>query len=249
MAPPYSEMVLAAVTELKDRTGSSRQAIAKYLTDNYELAPRYEVHMKLALKRLVETKVLVQTKGTGATGSFSLNKKKAKKTSRKNLDDDASDGDIGDIGVGESGESGAGESGESSADVMVAQATANDKTTTKRDTKVQFKENVSASSGEDTASDQSDQELRARGPDAKIKGKDEVKVKKTTKKAAGKAPKKTTAVKKTTTKKAAEKETTAVVKKTMKKAAEKETTAAKKTTKKAAEKTPKETTAAKKARK
>ena len=71
--PKYSEMIAAAITSLKDRTGSSGQAIKKYIAANYKcdvakLAP----FIKKALKSMVEKKVLVQTKGTGASGSFKL---------------------------------------------------------------------------------------------------------------------------------------------------------------------------------
>ena len=80
--PTYSEMVLEAVSNLKSRTGSSRQAISKYLSDNFDLPDRYDVHMKLALKRLVDQKVLTQTSGTGASGSFMLNKSKSRSTKK-----------------------------------------------------------------------------------------------------------------------------------------------------------------------
>ena len=73
--PPYNEMVVEAITELKEKKGSSRQAIAKYISENFEVSPRFEVHMKQALKRLVKKRVLVQTKGTGASGSFMISKK------------------------------------------------------------------------------------------------------------------------------------------------------------------------------
>lgn len=72
--PPYNEMVVAAIADLKERSGSSRQAIAKYLAANYNVPlDRYEIYMKQALKRLVKKKTLVQTKGAGASGSFKIN--------------------------------------------------------------------------------------------------------------------------------------------------------------------------------
>lgn len=90
--PTYSEMVLEAVTNLKSRTGSSRQAISKYLSDNFNLPDRYEMHMKLALKRLVDQNVLSQTSGTGASGSFTLNKSKSKATEGRSTKKAVEDG-------------------------------------------------------------------------------------------------------------------------------------------------------------
>lgn len=72
--PPYNEMVVTAITDLNERGGSSRQAIAKYITDNYTVSPTYETYMKQSLKRLVKKRVLSQPKGTGASGSFTISK-------------------------------------------------------------------------------------------------------------------------------------------------------------------------------
>lgn len=71
--PTYNEMILTAISNLKQPSGSSRQAIAKYVASNYEVSDTYEVYMKQALKRLVKSNVLIQTKGSGASGSFKLN--------------------------------------------------------------------------------------------------------------------------------------------------------------------------------
>ncbi|PIO57971.1 linker histone H1 and H5 family protein, partial [Teladorsagia circumcincta] len=35
--PPYSQMVQQAIAELKDRSGSSKAAILRYLVQNYQL--------------------------------------------------------------------------------------------------------------------------------------------------------------------------------------------------------------------
>ena len=69
--PKYSEMVSSAITSLKERTGSSRQAILKYIIETYKLDEKVAaVHIKPALKRGVEKGLLKQVKGTGANGSF-----------------------------------------------------------------------------------------------------------------------------------------------------------------------------------
>ena len=52
--PSYLEMVISAVQALKERSGSSRQAILKYILANYNVVadPKaVNLHLKLALKR------------------------------------------------------------------------------------------------------------------------------------------------------------------------------------------------------
>lgn len=77
--PPYSEMVQKAIAELKDRSGSSKVAILRYLTQNYQLgdnASKINTNIRLALKKGVERGELKQVTGTGANGSFKLGEKK-----------------------------------------------------------------------------------------------------------------------------------------------------------------------------
>lgn len=85
--PKYIDMVKAAIVALKERNGSSRQAIEKFIKANYKVGDGAGTHLKLALKRGVEAKVLVQVKGTGASGSFKVNKElkeaKPKKSAKK----------------------------------------------------------------------------------------------------------------------------------------------------------------------
>ncbi|EDO26506.1 predicted protein, partial [Nematostella vectensis] len=63
--PKYTEMVAAAIGALKERGGSSRQAIEKYIKANYKVGD-VGTHLKLALKRMSAKGALVHTKGTGA---------------------------------------------------------------------------------------------------------------------------------------------------------------------------------------
>ena len=70
--PKYSDMIKAAVKALKERNGSSRQAILKYINTNYKVGDNAGVHVKMALKRMVTAGMLVQTKGAGASGRFKL---------------------------------------------------------------------------------------------------------------------------------------------------------------------------------
>jgi hypothetical protein len=85
--PSYSVMISTAVAELKERSGSSRQKILKYITSNFKVGDNVSTQVKLALKRMVIAKALVQAKGTGASGSFKLAAKakevKPKKAAKK----------------------------------------------------------------------------------------------------------------------------------------------------------------------
>ena len=58
--PPYSEMIKAAIVALKERGGSSRQAIEKYIKANYKVG-EVGPHLKTALKRGVAGGKLVHT--------------------------------------------------------------------------------------------------------------------------------------------------------------------------------------------
>merc|ERR1739838_595502 len=72
--PKYNEMVVAALTELKSRKGTSKQAIVKYITSTYKVGDNAITHIKLTLKRMVVSGKLSQLSGVGASGSFKLNK-------------------------------------------------------------------------------------------------------------------------------------------------------------------------------
>lgn len=71
--PPTAEMVYSAIKSLKERSGSSLQAIKKYLTSNYKIdAEKLAPFIKKYLKGAVTSGKLIQTKGKGASGSFKL---------------------------------------------------------------------------------------------------------------------------------------------------------------------------------
>lgn len=82
--PKYSEMIHQALTNLKERGGSSRQAILKYIAKNFKVGNDEHVinqHLKIALRSGVKNESLKQSKGSGASGSFRLGEgaKKEKK--------------------------------------------------------------------------------------------------------------------------------------------------------------------------
>ncbi|GAB0095191.1 His1 [Sergentomyia squamirostris] len=71
--PKTSEMVNNAIKTLKERGGSSLQAIKKYVAANYKVdAEKLAPFIRRYLKSAVTSGALVQTKGKGASGSFKL---------------------------------------------------------------------------------------------------------------------------------------------------------------------------------
>ena len=86
--PPVATMVNDAIGALKDRKGSSLAAIKKYIAANNKVdVAKLAPFIKRYLKSAVTAGKLVQTKGTGAAGSFKLGKvekpKKEKKAVKK----------------------------------------------------------------------------------------------------------------------------------------------------------------------
>merc|ERR1712183_1031959 len=74
--PPYANMIVAAIKALKDKKGSSRQAIPKYVVANNKVADadKAAVRVKLALRKLVAAKKVVPAAAAGkkGAGSFKL---------------------------------------------------------------------------------------------------------------------------------------------------------------------------------
>ncbi|NWU68424.1 H5 protein, partial [Pterocles burchelli] len=92
--PTYSDMITAAIHAEKSRGGSSRQSIQKYIKSHYKVGQHADVQIRLAIRRLLATGILKQTKGVGASGSFRLAKavkakkspaRKRKKAARKSM--------------------------------------------------------------------------------------------------------------------------------------------------------------------
>ncbi|KAK9278634.1 hypothetical protein L1049_028207 [Liquidambar formosana] len=83
--PPYAEMITAAITALKERNGSSRRAIAKYIEGAYtNLPPTHSALLTHHLKRLKNNGHLVMVKhsyklprseSSSGTGTLSLPKR------------------------------------------------------------------------------------------------------------------------------------------------------------------------------
>jgi hypothetical protein len=82
----FGFFVFGLASALKERGGSSRQAILKYIMANFNVgkdAKSVNAHLKLSLRAGVKNKSLKQSKGTGASGSFRIGEVKAAKKPAK----------------------------------------------------------------------------------------------------------------------------------------------------------------------
>ncbi|XP_059794064.1 histone H1.1 [Balaenoptera ricei] len=75
--PSVSELIVQAVSSSKERSGVSLAALKKALAAAGYDVEKNNSRIKLGLRSLVSKGTLVQTKGTGASGSFKLNKRVA----------------------------------------------------------------------------------------------------------------------------------------------------------------------------
>ncbi|XP_047433580.1 histone H1-like [Mugil cephalus] len=86
VGPTVSELIVKSVAASKERSGVSAAALKKALAAGGYDVDKNKARVKTAIKSLVTKGTLVQTKGTGASGSFKINKKaesKAKKPVKK----------------------------------------------------------------------------------------------------------------------------------------------------------------------
>merc|ERR1712079_478923 len=84
--PKYSVMIAAAITALKDRTGSSRAAILKHIVANNKVdATKAATQVRLALKRGVAKGALKMASAKGKKAKKPAAKKAAKKPAAKKV--------------------------------------------------------------------------------------------------------------------------------------------------------------------
>uniref|UniRef100_A0A673MY17 Histone H1 n=1 Tax=Sinocyclocheilus rhinocerous TaxID=307959 RepID=A0A673MY17_9TELE len=72
--PAVGDLIVKAVSASKERSGVSLAALKKALAAGGYDVEKKNSRIKLAIKSLVTKGTLVQVKGTGASGSFKLNK-------------------------------------------------------------------------------------------------------------------------------------------------------------------------------
>uniref|UniRef100_A0A8C9ZXS7 Histone H1 n=1 Tax=Sander lucioperca TaxID=283035 RepID=A0A8C9ZXS7_SANLU len=75
VGPSVSELIVQTVAASKERSGVSAAALKKALAAGGYDVDKNKARVKTAIKSLVAKGTLVQTKGTGASGSFKMNKK------------------------------------------------------------------------------------------------------------------------------------------------------------------------------
>ena len=75
--PSVGELIVKAISASKEKKGVSLAALKKALAAGGYDVEKNNARVKVAIKSLVTKETLVQTKGTGASGSFKLNKKQA----------------------------------------------------------------------------------------------------------------------------------------------------------------------------
>ncbi|KAI5793741.1 histone H1 [Peziza echinospora] len=74
--PTYRDMIADAISTLKERNGSSRQAIKKYIQSNFKDLKNFDTQFNAALRRGVEKGDFVQPKGPSGTVKLNIHKKK-----------------------------------------------------------------------------------------------------------------------------------------------------------------------------
>uniref|UniRef100_A0A8C4TLP6 Histone H1 n=1 Tax=Erpetoichthys calabaricus TaxID=27687 RepID=A0A8C4TLP6_ERPCA len=77
IGPSVSDLIVKAVSASKERHGLSLAGLKKALAAGGYDVEKNNARVKLSVKSLVSKGSLVQTKGTGASGSFKINKKQA----------------------------------------------------------------------------------------------------------------------------------------------------------------------------
>merc|ERR1712037_555386 len=83
--PPFATMIATAIKALKERNGSSRQAILKYIVANNKIADaaKAQVHVRVALKKMIAAKKVVAGGAAGKKGAGSFKLPVAPKAEKK----------------------------------------------------------------------------------------------------------------------------------------------------------------------
>merc|ERR1712098_358141 len=80
----YLEMVTEAIKALKDRSGSSRQAITRYILETHRVDAAKVIHIRKALAHGMEKGILKQARPSGkGAGSFRVVKEEKPKKASK----------------------------------------------------------------------------------------------------------------------------------------------------------------------
>ena len=69
----YKKMIAEAIENLKERRGSSRQAILKFIQSKYSLGRGSSTRINSAITNMFKSKQLIRTRGSLKDGAFKLN--------------------------------------------------------------------------------------------------------------------------------------------------------------------------------
>ncbi|KAK6941049.1 Linker histone H1/H5, domain H15 [Dillenia turbinata] len=80
--PPYAMMICEAISSLKERNGSSQQAISKFIHDKYskQLPPNFKKSISLQLKKSVQSEEIIKVKNSFKISVTATNKNPEKPT-------------------------------------------------------------------------------------------------------------------------------------------------------------------------
>mmetsp|Transcript_12578 Transcript_12578/g.33475 ORF Transcript_12578/g.33475 Transcript_12578/m.33475 type:complete len:99 (+) Transcript_12578:190-486(+) len=81
--PSYGDMIKAAISTLKERSGTSLPALKKYIEGNFNVPDNYNVVLKRVLKSMVSSGKLVKVKASFKLGEALKKAPKAKKPKAK----------------------------------------------------------------------------------------------------------------------------------------------------------------------
>ncbi|XP_077242785.1 histone H1-like [Tasmannia lanceolata] len=86
--PPYFQMITEAIASLKDRTGSSQPAIAKFMEEKYKkkLPPNFKKMLSVQLKRFLKSEKLVKVKNSYKISATQKTKKVSNEVKEKKIE-------------------------------------------------------------------------------------------------------------------------------------------------------------------
>ncbi len=70
--PRYIDMIIRALSALRSRRGTSREALERYIKTNYDVGAAFETHFRMALRKGLMDGTLAYHKGVRSIGRFEL---------------------------------------------------------------------------------------------------------------------------------------------------------------------------------
>jgi len=89
--PTYKDMICDAISTLKERNGSSRQALKKYIQSNFKELKNFDTQFNNAVRRGVEKGEFIQPKGPSGPVKLNIKKKETEKKPKATTKDTATE--------------------------------------------------------------------------------------------------------------------------------------------------------------